>query len=417
MASVVVIGAGVIGLCSALHLQRDGHAVTLIDKLPPGTSASYGNSGMLSVDESAPMAMPGMLRDVPKWLLSPTGPLYVDPGYFPKAVPWLTRWIWASRMASVRKASEALRNLHAPSLKAYQDLLGPAHFADLIRVIGQVHLWDTPTPSLTERIAQSLREEQDIETRSLTRDELQDLVPGITSTITRALHYPNNGNVVNPLRLMQTIAALFTETGGSIVNECVMRVIPHEGGYRVLTNCNDLFYQKVVVAAGAWSHHLLRPLGIRVPLETERGYHMQLSEDTVNLRMPLLFRSRGFSAAPMEMGLRLSGTVEIAGLHRPPNVERGTALLAHGKLLFPKLNFKQSKMWMGFRPSLPDSVPILGESPSHAGLFMAFGHGHLGLTAGAVSGKLIAQSVSGHAPLIDMKPYSITRFMKSSVPK
>lgn len=410
MASIAVIGAGFIGLSSASFLQRRGHDVTIIDPLPPGTSTSYGNSGMLSVDGSIPMAMPGMLRNVPKWLRDPNGPLYVRPSYFPKALPWLIRWIIAGQMKNVRTASAALRSLHKNSVEPYRELLGPRHFDSLVKLTGQIHLWDTPSMSLSERIGAELRHEQGIVTQPLSLQELQDLVPGITPTIKRALLFPNNGNVVNPLRLSQTIAQLFTEAGGAFLNHRVLRVNPHEGGMRVLTNCLDLRFDKVVVAAGAWSQRLLAPLGYRIPLETERGYHMQLSGDTAGLRIPLLFRSRGFSAAPMEMGLRLSGTVEFAGLESPPSDQRGEALLKQGKTLFPSLAWEDSKMWMGFRPSVPDSVPILDQSSMHPNLFLAFGHGHLGLTTGAVSGKLIAQLVCGETPSIDMRPYSLSRY-------
>lgn len=407
--SVAVIGVGIIGLCTALNLQRSGHSVTVIDALEPGASASYGNSGMLSADSTIPMALPGMLRNVPKWLRDPLGPLHVDPGYLPKVTPWLIRWMLAGRMKTARKASFALAQLHRNTLPAYRTLLGADAYADLVREVGNIQLWDTAQPSLSERISEELRKEQGITTVALSVDELQDLVPGITKNVTRALFFPNNANAVNPQRLAMTIARFFSEAGGTHLHEKVYSVFPDAMGLRIVTNCSDLRFSKVVIATGAWSHQLLGPLGHRVPLETERGYHMQLESDSVGLKIPILFRSRGFSASPMEMGLRLSGTVEFAGLDRPPRPARAEVLLKQGKALFPDLRFRDCKMWMGFRPSLPDSVPIIDQSPKHPGLFLAFGHGHTGLTAGAVTGELITRMVNGQPPMFDMTPYSVKR--------
>lgn len=410
MTKVAVIGAGIVGLSTASFLQRYNYDVTIIDPLPPGSSTSYGNSGMLTPDGSLPMALPGMLRKIPRWLRDPYGPLYVQPSYFPKAAPWLIKWAMAGRMDKVRKSASALRSLHKDCVAPYKELLGSKHFNDLVRQKGQIHLWDTDSFSLSEKISEDIRKEHGIETKSLTMDELKDMVPNITSNITRALFYPNNCSVVNPLRLSQTLAALFSENGGTILQHKVLRITSHEGNVRILTNCLDLQFDKVVVASGAWSHKLIRPLGYKVPLETERGYHMQLKGDNSGLEYPLLFKSRGFSAAPMEMGLRLSGTVEIAGLDMPPKDQRGEALLRNGSILFPGLKFDDCRMWMGFRPSIPDSLPVLGQASKHSNVYFAFGHGHLGLSTGAISGKLVAQLMAGTPTEIDMKPYSISRF-------
>ncbi len=410
-AGIAVIGAGVVGICTALYLLRSGKQVTLIDPSEPGSGASHGNSGMISVDESSPMAMPGMLRNVPKWLMDADGPLHVKASYVPKAFPWLVRWVMESRLSAVERSSTALRSLNQLGLDCYRELLGSQQFNDLINAVGHVHLWDTPTKSVSELVSEKIREKQGIETREISAVELQELVPGISPSITRALHYPNNANAVNPFRLMKTLKENFVKDGGIVKHEKILAIWPSmQAGYTLQGHSSSMSFSKVVVAAGAWSKKLVSPLGISVPLETERGYHVQLEHDSVNLKMPLLFRSRGFSAAPMEMGLRLSGTVEIAGLHNPPTKRRLEALLKQGKYLFPDLSYESFTTWMGFRPSLPDSVPVLSESSKHSGLFMAFGHGHLGLTGGAISGKLISQMVCGKKTEIDMSPYSIKRF-------
>ncbi|MFA5520807.1 MAG: FAD-dependent oxidoreductase [Castellaniella sp.] len=410
MLDVAVIGAGIVGLSTATYLRREGHAVTLIDPLSAGGGASYGNAGMISVDSTVPMAMPGMLKNVPRWLRDPTGPLFVDPKYFPKAMPWLLKWARAGRMANVRAASLGLKQLHESALDHYRELLGPADFNDLIRVTGQIHIWDSEQLSVSERVAATLRSEQGIEVQSLTRDELRERVPELTPTVKRALLFPRNGNAVNPLRLMRTLAERLREDGGKLIQERVQRIFPRDGTFRVMTNLNEYGFDRVVVAAGAWSKTLLAPMGVSLPLETERGYHVQINDPGIEISIPILHKGRGFSTSPMEMGLRFAGTVEIAGLDAPPNEQRGQALLSHARALYPNLRTDNYKLWLGFRPSFPDSLPVIDEVAAHPGLYMAFGHGHTGLTGGPSTGKLMAQLVSGTRPYLDMTPYRLSRF-------
>lgn len=410
MKRVAVIGAGVVGLSSATFLQRLRAKVTLIDGMPVGSGASYGNAGMISVDSTVPIAMPGMLRNVPKWLSDPTGPLFVSPAYFPKAFPWLMKWMSAGRMENVRNASLALHALHGGALVQYRELLGNEDFNDLIRTTGQIHIWDNAQESVSERVARMLREEQGIAVQPLTTEELHHYVPELSNSIKRALLFPRNGNTVNPFRLMKTIARKFADAGGTVLHQKVMRLFPKEGRFRVLTSNDDLDFDNVVITAGAWSKNVLAPMGVTIPLETERGYHIEIRQPNIKLGMPLLHKGRGFSASPMETGIRFAGTVEIAGLEAPPNEQRGEALLKHAKSLFPALNFDEPKMWMGFRPSLPDSVPIIDEVTQYPGLFLACGHGHTGLTAGAITGRLISQIMTGEKPVIDPRPYRMSRF-------
>lgn len=410
MISVAVIGAGIVGLSSATFLRREGHAVTIIDPLSAGGGASYGNAGMISVDSTIPMAMPGMLKNVPKWLSDPTGPLFVDPKYFPKAFPWLLKWAKAGRMANVRVASRGLKQLHESALDQYREMLGPAAFDDLIRVTGQIHIWDSEQPSVSERVAATLRGEQGIEVQALSREMLRERVPELSPSIKRALLFPRNGNAVNPLRLMRTLAELLRQDGANLIEERVMRIFPQDGQFRVMTNLNEYGFDRVVVAAGAWSKKLLAPLGVMLPMETERGYHVQVEDPGIRIDVPILHKGRGFSTSPMEMGLRFAGTVEIAGLDAPPNEQRGQALLSHARALYPNLKTDNYKLWLGFRPSFPDSLPVIDEAARLPGLYMACGHGHTGLTGGPMTGRLIAQLVSGAAPSLDMAPYRLSRF-------
>jgi len=421
MAAVAVIGAGIIGLSVAANLQRLGLTTTIFDALPPGSSTSYGNAGMISVAAVTPMAMPGMLREIPRWLADPQGPLFVQPRYLPSALPWLLRWVRAGAMSEVRRAARGLWALHRHALEEYRDLLGEA-FSDLIQTSGQIHIWDSAKPSASERIAAQLREELGVSAQSLSATQLREMAPDLTPDISRALYFPQNGHTVNPLRLAQTIAQLFCAAGGRIVSEQCLRIVPEGSRYRLWTHCGDHYFDQVVVAAGAWSRTLLKPLGVRLPLETERGYHVQFLADgpsgQISVPIPLLHKGRGFGASAMETGLRVAGTVEIAGLERPPDPRRIEALVANAKRLLPRLDTRNYKIWMGYRPSTPDSLPVLSALARHPGLYMAGGHGHTGVTAAAVSGRLVAQLVAQHlagqgtgvAPFIDPSPYRLERF-------
>jgi D-amino-acid dehydrogenase len=407
--SVAVIGAGIVGMSAALHLRRAGLPVAVIDPLPPGGGASHGNAGLISVESCVPIALPGMLREVPRWLADPLAPLAVRPGYLPQALPWLLRWIAAGRMPRVEAASAALRALHVNALERYRELLG-AEFDSVIRVSGQVHIWESAEPSPSETIYRRLWERHGVAAEWLNPDELRQLVPELGRGVTRAVFLPKNGHTLNPRRLVVTLARLFIEVGGTVLAERVLKLLPEESGWRVVTSSANHLVGKIVVTAGAWSQQLLRPLGIRLPLETERGYHMMLRDASVVPRIPILSRGRGFTITPMEEGLRLAGTVEIAGLDQPMNEERAYALLRRAKGLLPGLETSDFSIWMGFRPSFPDSLPVIDEAPGRRGLFLAFGHGHTGMTGGASTGRLLMQLVTGEPPDLPLAPFSAGRF-------
>jgi glycine/D-amino acid oxidase-like deaminating enzyme len=408
---IVVIGAGVVGLSTALYLRRSGRDVTIIDPLPPPGGASYGNAGMISADTSVPIALPGMLRKVPSWLTDPLGPLAVRPSYFPKALPWLMRWIAASRMPRVLEISDAMRALHKDAFLCWKELLGPQNFADLVRPAGQVHVWETDAETPGAALERRLRERQGIASQALTFDDLRQMFPGISTAVRRGVLVPGNGYTVSPQRIVQTLHRLFLEAGGRVVPENVMKIMPREdGGYDLMTNVGFHTVQQIVVAAGAWSLRLLEPLGVSVPLEAERGYHVMLPTPNVSLTTTLSNKSRSFGVTPMEQGLRVAGTVEIAGLDAPPDERRAKALLANVRTMFPDVNTDGHRFWMGFRPSTPDSLPILGEVVGRPGLFLAVGHGHFGMTGGPPSGRLLSQLINHQPTAFNAAAYGPQRF-------
>ncbi|MBO0904249.1 NAD(P)/FAD-dependent oxidoreductase [Jiella sonneratiae] len=410
----IVVGGGVIGLSAGIHLLRLGQKVALIDPLPSPGGASFGNAGLISPASFMPMALPGMLKQVPKWLLDPLGPLRVQPSYFLKALPWLLRWIVAGRRSQVPLHALALHHLHKDAFDGWEKLLGGNRYAGLIRPNGVMHLWDTEEQSEATRIENELRARFGIAVKSVPIDELQDLMPGIDTKVRRATLVDGNGFTVNPARLVETLAQIFVEEGGTLVHERVMKLIPERRADRpdwlVMTNNGNHRAPRVVVAAGAFSGRLLEPLGISLPLETERGYHAMLPDPSIALPYPILQKSRHFGMTPMEGGIRLAGTVEIAGLDAPPNEQRAEVLWRKARTLFPDMKSGKPKIWMGFRPSMPDSLPVIGPVRAHPGLMLCFGHGHYGLTGAPLSGQIVAELAVGRKPAVDATPYAPARF-------
>jgi glycine/D-amino acid oxidase-like deaminating enzyme len=407
----IVIGAGVAGLSTALYLQRAGVAVAVIDPLPPAGGTSFGNSGLLSPDTAVPIALPGMLRKVPGWLFDPLGPLSVRPAYFPHALPWLMRWIRAGKLDRVLAISDAMRALHRDSFSCWQDLLGPAMYRELIRPIGQVQVWEGSADTANAAVERQVRERHGIQADPLTTDELRQMFPGISRDVTRGLLVPGNGFTVSPQRSVRMLGDLFLQEGGALINERAMKLIPREGGgWMVMTNTANRSADHVVVATGAWSRQLLDPLGIKVALESERGYHAMLFDPEVMPNLPISNKTRAFGVTPMEEGLRVAGTVEISGLDAPPNEERAKILVQHAQRMFPGLRGENVRLWMGHRPSTPDCLPILGGAPGHPGLHLVFGHGHFGMTGGPPSGRLVSRLILGQPPGIDPTPYAAQRF-------
>jgi D-amino-acid dehydrogenase len=351
-----------------------------------------------------------MLRKVPGWLSDPLGPLSVHPAYLPKAASWLVKWIRAGRMDRVRDIAKAMRALHVHAFDNWKELLGEATYHDLVRRSGQVQLWDDATETPTAKIERQLRAAYGIDSQELGADDIRQMFPGIARNVVRGVLIPGNGYTVSPPRLIRTLAQIFSREGGTVLPERALKLIPESGAWLVFTNVGNHRAEKVIVAAGAWSKQLLSPLRIKVPLETERGYHAMLPNPSVSLRLPILQKSRAFGMTPMEEGIRVAGTVEIAGLEAPPDERRARILHDHAKRLFPRLEAGEPKLWMGFRPSTPDSLPVLGPAPGYRNLFLCFGHGHFGMTGGPPSGKLVAQLAAGRPPGLDPAPYSLARF-------
>ncbi len=408
---ITVIGAGIVGLCCARWLQREGMRVTVLDPVPPGESCSFGNAGIISTGSVEPLAMPGVLRKVAGWLVDPLGPLTIRWRHLPRLAPWLVRLLAASRPGRVGRIADALHALNAPGLDAYRRLLGAGDVARLVRDNGILFVYESEAALDEAAAGWEMRRARGVRVERISRDALRQLEPALGPTFAGAVFIEDSSHVVDPAGMVTTLAERFAADGGGIERRRVTGFdLGPEGPRAVYTDAGPRDAGAVVIAAGAWSRTLVAKFGSRVPLEAERGYHVTLPEPGVAPLRPVGFIERGFIATPMAMGLRLAGTVELASLDAPPDYRRARALLEHGRRLFPGLDGDGASEWMGCRPSLPDSLPVIGRAPGLSNVYFAFGHGHLGLTQGAVTGELIAALVAGRPPAIDLAPYRADRF-------
>jgi D-amino-acid dehydrogenase len=395
----------------ARWLQRDGHKITVIDPVPPGESCSFGNAGIISYCAMTPLATPGMVWKALGWMFDPMGPFTVRWSYMPIAAPWLLRLLANSRPSRVEAISDALRVLNKPTLDNYRELFSAEDFSDLIRLDGSINAYETEGELAADQASWDLRERYGYSAHRLGRDELRQMEPDISPHIACAVYTEETAHVVNPGRVVTTLADRFLADGGEIIAQRVEDFDVGPDGPRALFASGERRpVETLVIAAGAWSHRLAAKLGSRVPLEAERGYHMVVPDPGVDVRRPVTLASGKFYATPMETGLRIAGTVEIAGVDAEPNFERARALLEHGRNLYPGLKTDGAIEWSGCRPSLPDSLPVIGRSPRHDNVYYAFGHGHLGLTEGGFTGKLIAEQIAGKPTSIDLTPYRADRF-------
>jgi len=411
---VAVIGAGIAGLATALNLQMRGRAVTLFDSLGIGMGCSWGSGGLINPDAHLPVAMPGMMRNVPRWLLDPLAPLAVRPADALGSLPFLARWLVASRPAAVREGVDALRALHRNTLREYRTLLGDA-YPEHVHERGGMVLLPGDTPSAAELLGAEMRQRLGIICEELCRAEIEARVPGIASHARRALFFPGNAHTSDPAALCARLGERFRDQDGEFVTAQVDAIECETDRCKVRIDGQARNFDRVVVAAGARSPKLVKPLGLRVPLVAERGYHLQLVEPSIALQVPMIYREGGFALTPMRGGLRLGGTVEIADADAPPNYARAAALWGRAERLFPGLKAAEKRPWMGSRPALPDSVPAIGLLPRAARVAIVAGHGHDGMIGGPASGRLAAELVCGEAPHIDPHPYRPDRFGWSTV--
>jgi len=413
-ADVVVVGAGIVGLAVAAYLQDEGRSVLVVDRGEPAKGASYGNAGAFAFSDVLPMASPGMLRRAPGWLLDPLGPLSIPPSYLPRVLPWLVRFWRASRPDRARASLLAQSRLMGLAASEMRVLLARTGTGGMVRSDGTLELYEGEAELKASGAGWRARAEHGIAFEHVRGDRLAELQPGLDRRFVAGTFVPAWQTVADPYRFALKIAEHVTARGGHIVRREVLRVLPAEDGVRVTlaerANGDEIDARQAVIAAGAWSKRLASALGDDVPLETERGYNTTLPPGAFDLRRQLTFGGHGFVVTPLSTGIRIGGAVELAGLDRPPNFARSEAMLRKAKQFMPALKTGNGRQWMGFRPSLPDTRPVIGFSSASPAIVYAFGHGHLGLTQCAATGRLVADLLGGRPPPIAIEPFSPKRF-------
>ena len=407
--SVGVIGAGIQGVCISLCLIKKGFRVTLIDRDEPGSSASYGNAGHFSPYASVPINRPDVLIDVPAMLFSATGPLSLKWNYVPKMIPWFIKFIKNCSRKKMMHTAKYMHQILDLALPAYDDLFKEIDISGLVENKGIIYFW-TNKDLKSRELEINIRKELGVEQQLLTAHEIHDLEPHIRKIYHSGIYYPSARHARNPKKILLKLFDLFLQKGGHFEKQNVNTInFSSDEKPIIKTNLNSYIFDKSVIACGAFSKKLTDEVNEKIPLDTERGYHVHFKGHDHLLTRPVIFLNRGFGITPMEPGLRVVGTVEFGGLNNPISKKRIVNLVNNAKYLFPELTEHYDE-WLGFRPTLPDCLPVMGPSKNYKNLYYSFGHHHLGWTLGAISGKIMARMIAGENTNLDLSVNSSLRF-------
>ena len=407
--SVGIIGAGIQGISNALFLQKKGFNVTIFDRAEPGSQvASYGNAGHFSPYASVPMNRPDILTDVPAMLLSTSGPLALKWNYIPKMIPWFLQFI---RNCTSKKMMHTAKNMHQIlnlALPAYDELFDEININGLVEKKGILYIWNDQSLKSRE-LEIKVRNELGVDQQVITPKEIHDLEPNIKPIYHGGVYYQYGRHARNPKKILLKLFELFLKKGGKFLKENIEDIYFNSDKPIIKSTMGSFTFDKVVIACGALSKRLTDNLDEKIPLDTERGYHVHFKNCEHLLNRPVIFQNRGFGITPMEQGLRVVGTVEFGGLKNPISKGRIKNLINNAKYMLGDLP-KHEDEWLGFRPSLPDFLPVIGPSKNHKNIFYCFGHHHLGWTLGPISGKIISGMIAEENTNLDLKPYSSIRF-------
>ena len=410
--TATVVGAGMVGICCALYLQNEGYQVTVIDRNAPGEATSSGNLGGFGIASCPPAAMPGIIRKVPGMLFNETAPLKLRWGHAVTALPWFIRFIVQSRRSNVEANARARQSLLDKVHEAIDPLIDEAGAQALMKSAGLMFTFENEAAFQKATYAFELRKRNGVALDLLDGNEARQVEPNLSENIIRAYRVANFSNTADPLRLVQALAQLFLARGG-IYHRAEVRgfKVGSEGVSDILTDTSEIPVEVLVLAAGVWSRPLAKQLGTSIPLEAERGYHTHFVGSEVAMTGAIMSVERHVAVTPMREGIRVGGMAEFAAPDAPADMRYAKIVRAHAQALFPGLlSHQKFSEWMGPRPSHPDAKPVIGRSPLHRNVYFAFGHDHLGLTFGGITGKLISELVTNNMPSVDLAPFRPDRF-------
>jgi len=404
-----IVGAGIQGISNALFLQKKGFTVTIFDRDEPGSpAASYGNAGHFSPYASVPINRPDVLMDVPAMLLSSTGPLALKWNYVPKMIPWFLQFI---RNCTTKKMMHTAKNMHQIldlALPAYDELLEEIDLGGLVEKKGILYIWNDKSLKSRE-LEINVRNELGVDQQLVTPKEIHDLEPNIKPIYHGGVYYQHGRHARNPKKILLKLYDLFLKKGGKFLKMNIKDINFDEEKPVIISETQRFLFDKIVIACGSFSKKLTDNLGEKIPLDTERGYHVHFKDCDHLLSRPVIFQNRGFGITPMEQGLRVVGTVEFGGLDNPLSKPRVQNLINNAKYVMGDLPEHEDE-WLGFRPTLPDYLPVIGPSKKYKNVFYCFGHHHLGWTLGPISGKIISGMIAEENTNLELKPYSSLRF-------
>ncbi|TVR47384.1 MAG: FAD-binding oxidoreductase [Rhodobacteraceae bacterium] len=415
---VAVIGAGIVGVATAVWLQRHGHRVTLIDREGPAAGASFGNGGVLASSAVVPVTVPGIWARAPRMLLDPRQPLFLRWGYLPRLAPWLLRYLSRANDADVRRIAAALTGLIGTSLDDHQALAQGTEAESLVVPSEYSYLYRDRAAYDADSYLWQIRRALGFHWDELEGTAARELDPALGPDVGFAVRLPGHGRISDPGAYVERLAAHVTAQGGQVLRAEVRDFTHEEGrltglrlrgrdGRRDTLSCDT-----AVLAAGAWSGHLAAKLGVSLPMESERGYHIDLWEPSQQLRAPVMVAAGKFVAVPMEGRLRLAGVVEYGGVQAGASRAPFALLRRNLARTFPDLRWREVTEWMGHRPVTADSLPLIGPAPGMHGVWLGLGHQHIGLTGGARTGQVLAQMISGQQVNLPLEPYAPHRFQR-----
>ena len=407
--NIAVVGAGIVGICSAYFLKKSGFNVTLIDKEKPGTMTSFGHACSFADYANVPVNYPGLIWDIPSMLLRKDGPLAIDLFYILKNLPWAISFLKNCNKEKVNEIASSLTNLLKHSQISYDEIFQDVDVSEYISHEENLYLFDSKKSFEDNEYANVIRKNNNVKVRNLNKNEVKELEPNIAEVYYAGQIFTGSRHTTNPLAISNKIFDKFLELGGIYINQNVKNIIQKENKIELRLEDKNFYFDKIIVSTGAWSNQIANKFGDKFPLDTERGYHILFDTNEKLINRPVAWSESGFYLIQIHDGIRAAGTVEIAGLKKPPNKKRLAMIERQSRKVLPQLREVKST-WMGRRPTLPDSLPVIGKSQNNNNVIYAFGHQHVGWTLGAVTGKIIDSLSKDQVPNIDISAYAPDRF-------